>query len=50
MTDIRAREIPDWISGAFVLLGLLMVPVLGWHGIVGGAVIFCVFLFYGSSA
>lgn len=43
VTDIRAREIPDWISGAFVLLGLLMVPVLGWHGIVGGAVIFCVF-------
>ncbi|WP_338333248.1 prepilin peptidase [Acetobacter sp. LMG 32666] len=44
VTDIRAREIPDWISVVFLLMGLVRLPYHGWGALVGACVIFsCAF-------
>lgn len=44
LTDLRAREIPDWVSLVFLLMGLLRLPHSGWGALVGGGVIFiCTF-------
>ncbi|MFT8418089.1 MAG: prepilin peptidase [Acetobacter sp.] len=40
LTDVRAREIPDWISLVFLLMGLLRLPYCGWGSLVGMCVIF----------
>ena len=44
LTDLRAREIPDWVSLVFLLLGLIRLSHTGWGALVGGGVIFvCAF-------
>ena len=43
-TDLRAREISDWVSLVFLLMGLVRLPSCGWGGLVGGGIIFgCAF-------
>lgn len=43
-TDLRAREIPDWVSLVFLLMGLVRLPSCGWGALVGGCIIFgCAF-------
>ena len=46
VADIRAREIHDWISVAFVLLCLFAWPVQGWRHVLGAGIVFCVFFVF----
>ena len=41
--DVRTREIPDWVSLAFVVMGLLVLPHGAWGRLLGAGILFCLF-------